>query len=322
MAAAGSLLFFLSVLVHEMSHTLVARRQGVPVKQITLFLFGGASETEEPVPDPGTEVRMVAAGPLSTAALTVGLSLLATSGEVLGLPVQVTGVLAYLAQLNLLLLVFNLLPALPLDGGRLVHAWLWRRHGNRARATLGAARGGQVLGFALVALGILAVSAGAAAGLWSVFMGGFLLLAVQQETQAARAELAFADLTVEDVMTRSPVTLTPDMTVADLAEVLLHVPSHPVYPVVEQQRLVGMLVLRTAGAVPLERRGDFRVRDLMLSGPSAPRVQPGQPVHDVARRLSTAPGRAAVIVGDDQLAGLISISDLVRIARDQRGRAA
>lgn len=319
MAVAGAALFFASVLVHELCHTLQSRREGVPIGQITLFLFGGVSQTEEPLPGPGAEFRVVAAGPASSAVLAVLFWLATVSGHVVGAPATVTAVVAYLAQLNLLLLGFNLLPALPLDGGRLLHAWLWRRSGDAQRATLAAAYGGRALGYLLVAAGLLSVwNSGSLAGVWLALIGWFVLASVQQEVRAARAQQAFTGLTVRDAMSAPPVWLEPDLSIAALADLLRdgmgHVPSHTVYPVAEHGRLVGLLVLGRAGRVPLERRSQVTVREVMEPSGALMTLSPDLDLTDAVTQLTREPGRAAVVGPEGTLVGMISASDVARVA--------
>ena len=321
MAVVAAFLFFASVLVHELCHTLQSRREGVPVGQITLFLFGGVSQTEAPLPGPGAEFRVVAAGPASSAVLTVLFWLSATAGHAVGAPLAVTAVLAYLARLNALLLGFNVLPALPLDGGRLLHAWLWRRSGDAQRATLAAAYGGRGLGYLLVVLGLLSVwSTGSLAGMWLALVGWFVLASVQQEVRAARAQQALAGLAVRDVMS-APVALEPDLSIAALADLLRQVPSHTLYPVVEHGRLVGLLLLARAGHVPLERRSEVTVRDVMEPPESVVTIGPDLDVADAVGPLMKEPGRAAVVDPDGVLLGMVSASDVARAAEGTSPRS-
>jgi Zn-dependent protease len=318
MGVSASALFFLSVLVHEVCHSLQSRREGLSGGKITLFLLGGASSTDEPLPGPAAELRIVAAGPASTAVLTVALAGLTLAARTAGLPVEVSAVLAYVATLNALLLVFNLLPALPLDGGRMLHALLWWRTHDRARATVVSGAGGRVLGMLLVAGGVLLLMGGGVSGLWLVIVGWFVLGAVQQEVVAARAELALGERTVADLMTTGLVTVTPEMSVAEFADLLRTAPSHPVYPVVREGRLLGLLSLRTAGRVPLERRAEVRVGDLMVPRLDVPTFTPDVLARDALSRLATPPGRAAVLDAEDDLLGLVSTSDVERTAGGRR----
>jgi Zn-dependent protease/CBS domain-containing protein len=312
MALVAGALFFASLLAHELCHSLQSRREGVDVVEIRLFLFGGVSETEGALPSPGAEARMVAAGPAATVVLGLAFWAAALLGGAAGLPEVATGLLSYLGGLNLLLLVFNLLPALPLDGGRLLHAWLWRRSGNPARATLSAAVAGRALGGAMVLLGLLGAMVGDVSAMWLAFVGWFLLMALQQEVRAARALLAIDGLAVQDLMATSLVTLSPSLTIAGLAELLRRVPPHFAYPVVEDGELVGLLVLGTAGRVPMERRSEVQVRDLMVPPDAVPHLSPELTAVDAVRRLSHAPNRALVLDRTGHLVGVLAASDLSR----------
>src|SRR6266446_7954516 len=174
LGVAAALLLFGSVLIHELSHALVAQRAGVSVPRIRLFLFGGVSEMASEPPDPRSEVRIAAAGPLTSFALAVFFFVIVMSG----LPSIVPGgrqLVEYLAALNLALGLFNLLPGFPLDGGRILRAWLWSRHGNLLRATRTAGRAGSFLGYGLMAFGLRELILGSLlGGIWMILIGMFL----------------------------------------------------------------------------------------------------------------------------------------------------
>ena len=289
MAAVATALLFGSLLVHELCHTLQSMREGVHVKDITLFLFGGVSQADEPVPGPGAEFRIVAAGPLASFALMVLFGLLELVGSLAGLADPWVGVLGYLARINGLLLLFNLVPALPLDGGRLLHAWLWRRSGDNERATLRAAGAGRVFAILLIAAGVaMALSGDTIGGVWFAAIGWFLLQAVRSEVMGARATQAFTGLRVRDLMTAPPVCLRPDLTVADLGAHLDELGGHPAYPVVADGRYLGTLVLARAGAVPDHRRGEVRVGDLAVPAAALPVLHPDDDAVEAARVVGTA----------------------------------
>ena len=326
MAGVATVLFFVSILVHELSHTLRSLREGVAVRDITLWLFGGVSRTDEPLPGPGAEFRVVAAGPLASAALAVLFWALALAGRGLGLSETWTGVPFYLAEVNALLLVFNIVPALPLDGGRLLHSWIWRRTGDAATATIYAAGAGRAFAVVLVVLGGLSLFAGnGVGGVWFLILGWFLWQAVQQEERAARTTRAFSNLLVRDVMTSAAVTLDPGATIEEFGDLISHSASHPAYPVVDHGRFVGMLLLRRAGLVPLQERGSVRVGDVMLTGDAVPVVHADDTVEEAARTLDHEPGRAIVLSDPEgrEVVGLVSTSDLARVLADPppgRGR--
>lgn len=314
MAAVATVFFFVSILVHELSHTLRSLREGVPVRDISLWLFGGVSRADEPLPSPGAEFRVVAAGPLASLVLAVLFFLVALAGRALGLPEAVVGVPDYLARINGLLLAFNLVPALPLDGGRLLHALLWWRSGDTHTATVYAAEAGRAFAAVLIAIGLVSLLTGNSfGGIWFLFLGWFLLQAVRQEVQSARVMQAFAGLRVQDLMTSQLTTVEPGMTIQEFADSLGRWPTHPAYPVLDHGRLVGMLLLRAAGTVPLGRRDEVRVADVMLSVDEVPVVRRTDLVADAARVLSREPGRAVVRgEGGQEVAGLLSTTDLSR----------
>lgn len=315
MSAVATVLFFASVLLHELSHTLRSLREGVPVRGITLWLFGGVSETDEEMRAPAVEFRVVLAGPLASAALAVAFLLASLLARAAGLAPPWVGVLTYLAQVNALLLAFNLVPALPLDGGRLLHALLWWRTGDPARATIDAALPGRAFAGVLVAIGLVSMLvAGTLAGLWFVLIGWFLLEAVRQEVRAARVAEAFTGVRVRDLMSTELVTVSPGMSLEEFAEATSRSRSHPVFPVVLDGRLVGLLELRRAGRVPMGERRRVRVADVMTPESDVEALGPDDLLADAAKVLARRPGRAVVRdpSGAGPLVGLLSASDLAR----------
>lgn len=315
MAAMSTLLFVASILFHELSHTLQSVREGVPVREVTLWLFGGMAQADEPMPSPGAEFRIVAAGPLATAGLVVTFWATAAAGSAVGLPDTVVGVSDYLAGINVLLLVFNLVPALPLDGGRLLHAVLWRRSGDREEATLSAAAGGRAFAFVLIGLGLLGLLTGLGlAAVWFVFLGWFLLAAVNQEVVSALLERAIKGLRVRDLMARDLVTVSPGATIDELVTGVARRSPHGAYPVLEGHRLVGMLPFDRAGSVPPDDRLRVRVADIMLPATDVPVVKADDPMIASLEALGREPGRAVVVNGgaDSEIIGLVSTTDLTR----------
>ena len=332
MAAVATVLLFASLLVHELCHTLQSLHEGVRIKDITLFLFGGVSQAEEAIPNPGAEFRIVAAGPAASAVLAVLFGAASLAGDAAGLSDPWVGVLSYLARINGLLLVFNVIPALPLDGGRLLHALLWWRTGDHERATLLAAWSGRVFAVVIIALGAVLLTLGdTVGGIWFAAIGWFLYQAVQQEVMSARATQAFTGLHVRDLMTAPPVTVSPDLTIADLAERLDALHDHSAYPVVAGGRYIGTLLLAHAGAVPESRRRSVRVVDVMTPAGEVPVLRPDDEVVDAARRLASSVAshadvpRASVVLGGesgDEPVGVLSTADLERAIASRSLRSA
>jgi Zn-dependent protease len=185
MGVATALLFFVSLLLHELGHALQARREGIPTRGITLWMLGGIAESEAPFATAGTEARVALAGPAVT--LVIGVGLVAV-GQIGGLPQTVAAIVQWLGWTNLILLGFNLIPALPLDGGRVLRGALWRVYRNHMRATRDALRVSQVLAAAMIAFGLVWSLSGAGLnGLWLAFIGYFLM-------SSGRGERALAEM--------------------------------------------------------------------------------------------------------------------------------
>ena len=220
--AAGStaLLFFGSILFHELAHSLLARRHRIPVRSITLFFFGGVAAIEQNPPTPRAEFEIAIAGPIASGLLALGFSGLAgvfAAGSADGL------MFAWLGRINLSVAVFNLLPGLPLDGGRVLRAWLWARQGDATRATRLAARVGQLLAYGLIGLGAAAALSGGnpIGGLWLAFIGWFLLTASAASARQAEIDATLEGLRARDLLTREITWLDGSASVGSFARDLV-----------------------------------------------------------------------------------------------------
>jgi Zn-dependent protease len=210
LALASVLLVFAGVLAHEFAHALVARRHGVVIDEIDLWLLGGVARMRNQPRRPGDELRFALAGPALTAVLALAFGAAAWALRP-SAPAALRAFVDYQLQVNLAIAGFNLLPALPLDGGRAARALAWKRTGDLQRATVAAARAGRAIGFALIYLGAFAVILGVAAGLWMALLGGFLIVAATGEQRVAELEAALAGLTAEDVMSTPAVAVSEDL---------------------------------------------------------------------------------------------------------------
>ena len=215
-AIVTAILFFVSLLAHEASHAVVARRHGVGVRSITLWLFGGVAQLEGEAHTPGADFAIAAVGPGTSMALAGGFAATQILFERAGAHGLAVGVCSWLWQINLLLAGFNLIPAAPLDGGRILRAGLWRGTGNRQRASVLAARAGMGFGGVLIALGVVEFAVGSPFGLWPVFLGWFLLMAARAEEGAARQLGGIRGRPVSAVMNPHPPVVASAMTVSEL----------------------------------------------------------------------------------------------------------
>jgi Zn-dependent protease/CBS domain-containing protein len=310
MAIVAAVTFFVSLLLHELGHAVIARREGMEIDGITLWLFGGVARFKGMFPSAGAEFRIAIAGPLVSLALGVAFVALAWAA---GLPGEADGVLAWLGVINLVLLVFNMLPALPLDGGRVLRSALWGAKHDFAWATHVAAGIGRGFGYLFIAGGLaLFVFQGTFSGAWLAFIGWFLLVAAGAEDRYLMTRQTLAGLRVRDVMVPDPVTARPDETLGRFMDEIVWTRHHTTYPVVEDGRAVGLLPFRCVASVPRAEWDERRVRDCMLPLSAVPVVEADDELVDAAAELSESDVRRGLVLDDERLAGLISLTDVSR----------
>jgi PDZ domain-containing secreted protein/Zn-dependent protease/CBS domain-containing protein len=328
MAAVAAVLFFGSILLHELGHAFTALRYGMRIEGITLWLFGGVAAFRDRFPSPGAEFFIAIAGPVVSAIIATSFLVLTVIGTVVDWNESVQGVVDYLWRINALVLGFNLVPALPLDGGRVLRSWLWKRQGSFAAATTSAAKAGRTFGGVLIALGLLdfLTGGGSSGGLWFVFIGWFLIQAAQGEAQAALVQQALRGRKVGDCMTPDPQVVTPDMSVKAFLDDVVEARGHSTYPVVEDGRLAGLMSLRKAGTVEAAQRATTRISDVMHPLDKISVLEPDVDMMTAVATLEDEPKRAPV-VEDGRLVGILSVADVVRAleveaARGRRPEAA
>ena len=311
MAVIAVLVFFACLLLHELGHATQAQREGMAIDGITLWVFGGVARFRGSFPSAGAEFRIAIAGPLVSLAL--GTLFLAVSLAA-PLPSAVDGVVYWLGSINLILLAFNLLPALPLDGGRVLRAALWQVKGDFAAATRTAAALGRLFGQILIAGGVfLALFAASFGGLWLALIGWFLLHAAEAEANAAITHVAFAGLRVRDAMVAAPVTVDTDLSLERFMDDVFLRHRHTAYPVIEHGSPVGVITFRDAAAIPRDAWPGVRVSERMTGLDDAVAVRSDDALEEASTMLFTSPLRRALVLDDGRLAGLLSATDVLRI---------
>ncbi|MGW0507318.1 site-2 protease family protein [Micromonospora sp. NPDC003241] len=315
---AAAIVFFLGLLAHEVSHAVVAKRNGLGVGGITLWLFGGVAELRGEARTPGAELRIAGVGPLVSLIIGAFFGVLAMLLNVAGVHGLWLGVMAWLGGINLLLAVFNILPAAPLDGGRLLRAAVWKATGDRTRATVVAARAGWVLGLALIGFGLFRFLTGAGVGgLWLALIGWFLIGAASLEERQARVGSALRGIRVADVMTPQPQTASGEMTVADFVDNYLFAYRHTALPLTEDGRPVGLVTLDRVRGVPSDARGSTTLESVACRSDELVLASPDEQLTDLLPRLSDCADGRALVVTDGRLVGIVSPSDISRAV--QRG---
>jgi Zn-dependent protease/predicted transcriptional regulator len=309
MAVVAALLFFVSLLLHEVGHAVQARREGLEIDGITLWLFGGIARFKGMFSSAGAELRIAVAGPLVSLLLGTVFLAIASAGALGSAP---DGVAAWLGYINLFLLAFNLLPALPLDGGRLFRSLLWMRTGDFSRATRIAADVGRGFGYLMVGVGLLLfVVQGAWSGAWLAFLGWFLLQAAAAEGRYGLLRDAFGDVRVRELMIRHPETVAADATVADFMDKVAHLHHYATYPVTDDGHVLGLLSSAAVTRVPRRDWESTVVRECMLPMSRTTTVDEDESLLDAVVEMAPA-GRALVLRGDE-VVGLLSIADVGRL---------
>lgn len=315
-ALVTTILFFAGLLAHELSHAVVARRDGIPVERITLWLFGGVSWLRARPGSPGADFRIAAVGPLVSLGFAAVAGILTMALVRTGAPGLAVVMAGWLARVNLLLGLFNLIPAAPLDGGRILRAALWRRHGDQFRAAAAAARAGRALAVALMIFGVLGLTSGDG-GLWLAVLGWFVLGMSRAEEADAMLRGALQGMTVADVMTRESVSAPGWLTVDDFLDDHRTTSRRSSFPIEAWDgRLAGVVTLEQLSRVPPTERADTRVRDVAWPLERVATTGPDADVTDaLAGVAGAASGHAVVLDDDDRLVGIVTPADVAEVIK-------
>jgi Zn-dependent protease/predicted transcriptional regulator len=318
LAVLSAVLFFGSVLVHELAHALVSQARGIRVQDITLFLFGGATRARVESRGPGDEFLIALVGPLTSGLLAGLFGIIAgLGGDVLSRPLA--GTLGYLAWVNLVLAVFNLVPGFPLDGGRLLRSAIWKATGSLSRATRIASVSGQAVGWLLVAGGVAFLLAGdLAGGIWFAFIGWFLVQAARSSYQELQLRNLLRGVEAEDVMAGSLLRIPPDLTLQQAVDGYFMRYDHSAFPVDEHGRTIGLLTLRGVRRVPSQEWSTRRVREHMVPLDDQVLVAPHARMDDVLGKLEDGEANRVLVVQHGEVVGIITPSDLTRWLRRWR----
>ncbi|HTI76335.1 MAG TPA: site-2 protease family protein [Mycobacterium sp.] len=312
----GAVVLLASLLAHELTHSIVARRNGIQVTRLQLWLFGGLSRLGSEAKTPGIEFRIAAAGPAMSLALAAFFGGAAAFLRAAGTSDIVVAVVWWLAGINLVLGLFNLLPGAPLDGGRILRAYLWHRYGDARRAAIGAARAGRSVALALIGLGLLEFLLGSlVSGVWMAFIGWFLLTAAREEEAFVRTRASLAGLTVTDVMTAHPHTAPGWISVDDFIRDYLLGDRHSSYPVERADGTIsGLITLDQLRRIPAGQRATALLSDAAIPLEQVPTARPTEPVTALLERIEPAARRRVVVMDDEgRVVGIVTANDIARL---------
>lgn len=315
MGVTGAIGFFASLILHELSHSLVARREGLPIRGITLFIFGGVAHMEEEPPSARTEFRMAVAGPIASIVIGAAFYGLFRLGGSVGVAEHFLDIPYYLAFINGLLAAFNLIPAFPLDGGRILRAALWRWKEDIRWATRTASQLGSAFGLALMGIGVYTVFRYGAllSGVWTVLIGWFLRSAAQASWRQLITRQALEGEPVSRFMVPDPVTVDPSFSIRELVEDYMYRHHHDVFPVTEGSELVGYVGTKQVRELSRDAWDDHTVAEVAEPCTDENTVSPDTDAVKALAIMHRTGNSRLMVTEDGKLKGIIALKDLLRL---------
>lgn len=314
MGLVSSLSLFICVLIHELSHSYTANRLGLDIKEITLFIFGGMAHLTREPDDPKIELKIAVAGPAASLVLAIIFHALQGLLDSLADMPALSAVLGFLATINLVLLIFNMIPGFPLDGGRVLRALWWARTGDIIKATRLASNIGKGFAFTLIILGFLQIFVGNfIGGIWSILIGIFLQKAAEGSYRQLIMKMALEGLRVRDIMTKEVITVDGNLTVSEVVDKYFFNYHMASFPVTSFGRVEGLLTVKDVRKVEKERWGTTFVRDVM-EGITPDRVlSPRDTVLYGLTKMAKGGAGRFLVIERGELVGILSRSDIMKI---------
>lgn len=312
MGIVGTLGLFISIVLHELCHSLVARYYDLPITGIKLFIFGGIAQMDDDPPTPKAEFLMAAAGPLASIVLGFLFVFLYYLALKANWPIPVNGVLRYLGLINFVLAIFNLFPGFPLDGGRILRSFLWWVKKDIKWATRIASLFGRGMGFGLIFLGIFFIITGNfISGAWFILIGFFLQQISKMSYQQLLIKQAFSNDSVKKYAKTNVITIPANISIQTLVDDYFYQHYHKLYPVVDHEKLVGYVTLNKIREVPREKWNTLYVREIMPTDLSDVTVDTKTKVTDILAKMSSTRKSRFIVVENQKLYGIITIKDLM-----------
>lgn len=313
MGVAGAIGLFISVVLHELSHSIVARKYGLTMKGITLFIFGGVAEMPEEPKSPKAEFLMAIAGPASSVVIGGIFYIAYGLGSSIGLPIYINAVVGYLALINIILAIFNMLPAFPLDGGRVFRAALWKWKNNIKWATRSASRIGSFFGLLIIFTGIMNIIYGnLTGGIWWFLIGMFLRNASEMSYKQLMTREALSGETVENFMKRDPVNVQPSLSVEELVDDYIYRHHFKMFPVVENGNIAGCISTRQVKEIPRDEWSSTKVGDIAKGCSGTNMISPEEDAVKAMSIMNQTGNSRLMVVDRGKLVGVITLKDILR----------
>ena len=313
MGATGSLGLFISIVFHEFCHSIIARQFGLPMKGITLFIFGGVAEMNKEPENAKSEFFMAIVGPISSMLLAGIFFAIYAAGKTVHWPKPVNGLLVYLAWLNIILAVFNMIPAFPLDGGRVLRSILWAIKGNLRWATRISSGLGAALGLFLMVLGVISFIGGNfIGGLWYFLIGIFIKNASQMSYRQLLVKNALGGEPINRFMAVEALTVHPSITVSDLVEDYFYKYHYKMFPVTEDGILKGSVTTKQIKELPKEQWAIHKVSDIVQSCSEENTILPNTDAMEALSLMNRTGNSRLMVVEGKKLLGVISLKDMLK----------
>jgi Zn-dependent protease/CBS domain-containing protein len=313
MGIIGAIGIFVSIIFHEMSHSLVARVFDLPITGITLFVFGGVAEMDDEPQNPRSEFFMAVAGPVASVLLGVFFMLIKMGLSTTSVSEPVTGVVAYLSFINFVLAGFNLIPAFPLDGGRILRATIWHFNDNLKKSTKIAAYFGSAFGIVLIVLGFLNVlGTNLIGGLWWILIGWFIRNASRMAYRQLLFRRALEGESLERFMSRDVVSVSPEVSIREFVENIVYKHHFKMYPVTEGDQLLGYIETKTIREIPSENWHQQSVKDHMKAIGDDNSVSTNTDPMEVLTLMNRNDSSRILVVDHNQLKGIIVLKDMLK----------
>jgi Zn-dependent protease len=310
MSLIGTLVFFASIVLHELGHAIVAERQGVPMKGITLFIFGGVAEMTSEPPSAKSEFLVAIGGPMVSLALAI---LFLGTANYIALPIEIGAVVWWLGAVNAALLVFNMIPAFPLDGGRVLRSILWHFQGNLQRATRVSSNVGATFGLALILLGVFSVLGGQfIQGIWFGLIGLFLRGAANSSYQQVMMRGVLEGKPIELFINDRPEVVPPHLSIEQWIEQYVYRYHHKMFPVVDDGRLLGWITIDSIRELPRDKWPWHAVGDHITRPNADNSVTVDADAMEVLKQMSQHNQSRLLVTRDGALAGIITLKDLLQ----------
>jgi Zn-dependent protease/CBS domain-containing protein len=314
MGIMGMLGLFVCIILHELGHAMVAKHFKLPITQITLFIFGGVAEIKKEPQSPKVEFLMAIAGPIVSIVLSAILYLLTLLGKHSQWPIPITAVTGYLALINIILAAFNLIPAFPLDGGRILRSLLWWIKKDSGWATRVTSRMGSGFGLILIFLGIFSLITGNfIAGVWFVILGLFLQKAAAMSRSQHYISHELRGEKVQKFMTKNPISVSPDLTIQEFVDDYVYQSYHHLYPVTEKEHLVGYISLKEVKTIPPETWKKILIKEVMVPSSEFKTISPEMSALEALDLMHQTHLPVLLVVKGKQLMGILTSQDLFKL---------